>query len=1177
MKPSNLYFNKYTVFQLKHVINEYNLNHPNKQITRYKTKKKMELIELILEYKIMMYKYNIPEQPKAQPKQVLTNYNTTVYNTKEQEEFITKQSKNIRYQLNALISPNRNITIQPQNHQRNFIRQFMFSNLRGAILFHGVGTGKTLTAVISSYYYLKMYPKHKVIIITPSALLYNFVDSMIMYGLDIRDNRYTFKTYDQYVRSPIIATNTLLIIDEVHNFRTLIAAVPIVGKDEEIIGYQSHSNKKGFKIQEYGIKNCHKVLLLTGTAFVNSLIDIENALAWIDDRKQLDRNSFYHMLGSDASVTDYFSYRISYFVNPKDSMSFFPERRDFAVPIVMTEAYNKEYSKIKKDGVPYKKIKSEKPNAFYSAERAATVYISGDDKITVKNNYILNLIKNSNQKFIIYITLYDAGLITLLKTLKNNEIEPVVISGRENARQKQESKNKFNMYNFNNPNFFNPETTDPNLYRFNNNIYRVLIITKAGSEGVDTKNCNNLIMMNYVWNEAMSEQIIARAIRYKSHTELPKDLQYVNVYKLFLLYDNRELDYLTKALDNKNFDFIKASNTIKEVRALANLEAKKYEGKKLPSVQDLIKLGVPERTTMKSKRMGYGKKNEMVVDIEGMDTYDNLTNTIDFIKSSKKEELKNEKQAMKKYQDKLKSKDINETYSISKPLTPNIDKLLEAKLIANNWLHRKFIEYTDKSSTSQTQDSETQLFLNMSIDLRMYILSNAKQQVINSFMSSIGNSIRTFEEYENDINDYIINFVNNNPKASQNQIDNVEYTYYKKVTTDMLKVLTLKNDAKILTKKERQEFEKRQQYYTDPDMVIKMCKFSGIENIKDNVSILEPTAGIGSIVGPVIRYISKSVKGHIAYIDMVEIDKNNRKILETNFKSPYVNLDNQGNFLLYIPNKRYDYIFMNPPFHLRKSEVFTSRDVYDTDFIVRAFACLKVGGVLVAITWTKYTKDEKENEKFDIFRDKNIATFEEVLLPNVKFSQNIKIDIMMLKITKKSDSLDNDIFGKTFYPDVLASGIRILNAMDDLNLTDDDAELKLPEKFDDAPINEIKLVNKEEVVEDVVEEKHEKARAERFKRRQADRKREREEEREREKREREEVVEEVVEENHETVSNELQKLLYSSGQQKIIKALSNLKFKGRLQTSPILRTLQILQNFNTIPKMKSLINELMKE
>ena len=64
------------------------------------------------------------------------------------------------------------------------------------------------------------------------------------------------------------------------------------------------------------------------------------------------------------------------------------------------------------------------------------------------------------------------------------------------------------------------------------------------------------------------------------------------------------------------------------------------------------------------------------------------------------------------------------------------------------------------------------------------------------------------------------------------------------------------------------------------------------------------------------------------------------------------------------------------------------------------------------------------------------------------------------------------------------------------------------------------------------------------------------------------------EENPDIISNELQQLLFMSGQENIIKALLNLNFKGRLQTNPILRTYQILQNFNTVEKMKKLIKEL---
>ena len=65
-------------------------------------------------------------------------------------------------------------------------------------------------------------------------------------------------------------------------------------------------------------------------------------------------------------------------------------------------------------------------------------------------------------------------------------------------------------------------------------------------------------------------------------------------------------------------------------------------------------------------------------------------------------------------------------------------------------------------------------------------------------------------------------------------------------------------------------------------------------------------------------------------------------------------------------------------------------------------------------------------------------------------------------------------------------------------------------------------------------------------------------------------------ENPDIISNELQKLLFVSGTEKIKNALNKLKFKGRLQTNPIMRNLQILQNFNTIEKMIELIKELIK-
>ena len=65
-----------------------------------------------------------------------------------------------------------------------------------------------------------------------------------------------------------------------------------------------------------------------------------------------------------------------------------------------------------------------------------------------------------------------------------------------------------------------------------------------------------------------------------------------------------------------------------------------------------------------------------------------------------------------------------------------------------------------------------------------------------------------------------------------------------------------------------------------------------------------------------------------------------------------------------------------------------------------------------------------------------------------------------------------------------------------------------------------------------------------------------------------------IEENHDIISNDLQQLSFISGNEKIKKALMKMNYKGRLQTNPVLRNLQIIQNFNTPDKMKELIQEL---
>ena len=96
----------------------------------------------------------------------------------------------------------------------------------------------------------------------------------------------------------------------------------------------------------------------------------------------------------------------------------------------------------------------------------------------------------------------------------------------------------FNYYNFDDTKMFNPNDIDTKLHKFINNEYRVLIITKAGAEGVDTVNCQNIILFDSQWNDTTSEQIIARDIRFKSHNGLPEKERYVNVIRVKFCFPN---------------------------------------------------------------------------------------------------------------------------------------------------------------------------------------------------------------------------------------------------------------------------------------------------------------------------------------------------------------------------------------------------------------------------------------------------------------------------------------------------------------------------------------------------------------------------------------------------------------------------------------------------------------
>jgi hypothetical protein len=79
----------------------------------------------------------------------------------------------------------------------------------------------------------------------------------------------------------------------------------------------------------------------------------------------------------------------------------------------------------------------------------------------------------------------------------------------------------------------------------NNNlgeVIKILMITSAGSEGINLRNTRYVHIMEPYWHPVRSEQVIGRARRICSHQGLPKNLQTVEVFIYIMTFTQQQLD-----------------------------------------------------------------------------------------------------------------------------------------------------------------------------------------------------------------------------------------------------------------------------------------------------------------------------------------------------------------------------------------------------------------------------------------------------------------------------------------------------------------------------------------------------------------------------------------------------------------------------------------------------------
>ncbi len=362
---------------------------------------------------------------------------------------------------------------------------------RGLVVSHAAGSGKTLTAVVASQCYLDDHPTGKVVIVTPVSLQENMKKEMRGYGIDPDSTKwapkYEFLTYAKFGTSYNTKTcrNMMLIVDEAHELRT--------------------TTPKG-KRAMVAIKcaaTADKVLLLTATSVYNKPSDTANLVAMVKGINPPTKREFEMIMDDPVLFKNFFSCIFSFYDTPTDEN--YPTFTEQWVEIEMTPKYYKDYHAVEEQNSHL--FSDANPWAFLTGVRQA----SNSLEECMKCDWVLQKAL-TGQKMVIYSSFVSYGITAIQTLFDEHNIKYVEVSGNVKKLDRPKA-----------------------VAAYNSNKVQIMFITKAGGQGLDLKGTRSVVIMESEWNAATDEQVMKRAIRYGSHTHLPKDQRHVDVYHLLIV------------------------------------------------------------------------------------------------------------------------------------------------------------------------------------------------------------------------------------------------------------------------------------------------------------------------------------------------------------------------------------------------------------------------------------------------------------------------------------------------------------------------------------------------------------------------------------------------------------------------------------------------------------------
>jgi len=540
-----------------------------------------------------------------------TNYPSVLY--KELEQLYNNNDENIKKNL-----------FEYQRYVYNIMTQ---TDNRGILIYHGVGSGKTITSISIAEEFRKL--DRDIIIISSKSLQSNYKKEINTFNKKINPEIHDDELEEITSKYKFVTSNSKNMIksleDPLHNFMENVNNINLENKviiiDEVHNLFNSISNGSKIANEFYEIiMNTKKIKLifLTGTPIINDPFEIaicfnllygpiksSNGPAtkhrkkeystilpeYYTDFKQYFIDDYHNTIKNENKFQNRIFGLVSYYgdmyfekqstiteeLKQTKKKENYPDRYPIKFEIIeMSQIQNIEYYKARdierRENSKFSSGSSEfssggaiirEKNLVSTSYRIksrqlSNIYVPSNiklekynfNKYSPKMEKIYNNINKNHKDTIslVYSTFLDSGILAFSKLLELNEYvlyNPVneydetkkyyaIFSGGQTIEEKEDILKRLNL--------------EENKH---GKLISMLLISKSGAEGLDLKNIRSVHIMEPYWNFSLIEQIIARAVRYKSHINLPEDEQNVQVYIYLADYNKQFLENEKEKLKEK--------------------------------------------------------------------------------------------------------------------------------------------------------------------------------------------------------------------------------------------------------------------------------------------------------------------------------------------------------------------------------------------------------------------------------------------------------------------------------------------------------------------------------------------------------------------------------------------------------------------------------------------------